>query len=283
MTTTEQPEKVEIPKTSTRPQSSNTTAGKHAKVTQFLEEMPSVSGVDVFYNMSIFGPPGSGKTTFACGIARCIADDKYVLYVDVENSHVALLNKDNPVYPYLEKIKGPYRPKNFEELYQICETLAETEHQFEAIIVDTVGEVAADTVTEVLLKNVRQTSRNKYLSSEHEYRERNERLRRALKLLRDMPIHVILISHEAHPDPEHGRLSYSPALSETVRGIVQANCDIQIRTQGVLTDKGFEGLVEIMTSGTANVELKTRIMGLPAKLKNPKMEHIFAVQKPTKE
>lgn len=264
--------------------SANRTAARSASIKEFLAAMPTVSSSDPYYNFSVYGAGGSGKTTFACGIVRCIPETLEVLYIDVEGSHVSLLNPANPVYPYLDRIKGPFKPKNFEQLYQIIEHLSREPHNFGAIVVDTVGEIADDTAQEVLARNIKgsRTRVNPFLATEHEYRERNERMRRTFKLLRDMPVHVVLVSHEAHPDPEKG-LDWRPQLSDKIRGLVINNSDLQIRLEGELK-KGdeFEGVAEISVGVTANSAVKTRIMGLPPKLKNPKMEHIFAVAKPTR-
>lgn len=282
---TDDEEVVEVKERAAKPSASRTQA-QFQQAMAWLRNMPSVTSKSIHWNMSLFGPRGSGKTTLAASIAGCLPDDKpEVFYVDVEGSLVSILNRRNPCYQYRDLIK-PYTPRNFDELLKVTGHLLDAVNDlpFGAYVIDTVGEFAEDTVTEVLQKNLASSAgarSNRYLSSEHEYRERNERLRQLFKQLRNAPIHVILISHEADPDKDNG-LGPRPQLSPKVRQMAENNCDAQFRTLGALEGQKFVGTCEISASEDVNTSIKTRIMGLPAIMRQPTMTQILRVKKPTR-
>lgn len=234
---------------------------------KILSNIQTVKDTVPLLRMSLYGPSGAGKTVLAATAPR-------PLFLDTEDGSESLRNHD------WSKESLRHRVKNSDDIIEfVQEARANTEmltDMCETIVVDTLTELSAKDLSKTLLeKNQKDSSRNPYAAQQIDYKENTERLRRIIIALFDLPVHVILISHDRDiKDDGDGRIYIRPALSpklgETVKGLVSVQGYLKAQTE---RDGEVRRFLQLQPAN--QVDAKCRVGGLPAIIEDPNLEMIF--------
>lgn len=234
---------------------------------KILDSVEAVKDTNPLLRMSLYGPSGAGKTVLAATAPR-------PLFLDTEDGAESLRNHDwsqgalrhrvrnsDDIIAFVQEARG-----NIEKLQELCET----------VVVDTLTELSAKDLSKTLLeKNQKDSSRNPYAAQQIDYKENTERLRRIIIALFDLPVNVILISHDRDiKDDSDGRIYIKPALSpklaETVKGLVSVQGYLKAQTE---RDGEVRRFLQLQPAN--QVDAKCRIGGLPAIQEDPSLEMFF--------
>lgn len=245
---------------------------RRKKAMSVLDRISSLKETPPTVKVCLYGPPGVGKTTFAAMAPK-------PLVIDVEHGARSLLNlketEDVDVLPVtsvsdIEDIIWEAREGNLD--------------QYETFILDSLSEFQAlDLTNRVKDKAQKDASKNAFAATFGDYKENTEYLRRIIIALRDLDKHIVLISHDKEDkDESTGRIfvrpSVTPKLAETVKGLM----DLQAYLTLEVSKDGTETRV-LQTRPGNNIQVKSRIGGLPALIENPTFEMILKANTNTGE
>lgn len=237
-----------------------------SKIAPVRERPPNTKSV-------IFGPPGSGKTVFACKAPS-------PLLLDVENGALSLLNhpelRDTPRLD----VKGA---EGLEDFVLDARSNPADYEDFQTLIVDTISELQDQGLTDILRSktDTRQgAGQSIYAAQQFDYKENTEHLRRIFLSLCELGKDVIFLAHVAEiKDDSTGKLYTRPQLSPKLAGTVRGLVDIQgYLTAEYVRAKGDEPahirrLLQLVESGT--IQAKTRVGGLPPIIEDPTYDMIL--------
>lgn len=215
----------------------------------------------------IFGPPGCGKTVFACRAPK-------PLLLDVENGALSLLNhEDLRDTPRLD-VNGA---KGLEEFVMDARQNAEDYADFNTFIVDTVSELQDQALSDILRrKNAIDSQRNAYAAQQLDYKENTEHLRRIFIGLVELGKDVIFLAHVAEiKDEGSGRILTRPQLSPKLAGTMRGLVDIQGYLYADMDKKTGDITRTLQLAEGGTVQAKTRIGGLPPIIEDPTYDMIL--------
>lgn len=214
----------------------------------------------------IYGPKGSGKTSFCARAHNC-------LVLDTESGRRSLLND-----PELRKVMVlPVR--NWNDLDDIAQAHRDGDLSYETWIIDTTDKLANDLASMLLDKAYVASGgkRDRWFVSQAEYRVRNELFRRLTAEWLDLGVNLIFTAHQTEvKDESDGRLYIRPNLSDAMAESFGGYVELQ----GYLTVEEGETENEdvrlLQVHPTRRVDAKTRIGGLTRILRNPDINDLIA-------
>jgi hypothetical protein len=226
---------------------------------------PTLDTQTTFVNLLLYGDPGSGKTTGATGLARA----GRLVYVDAENGL-----KRQP----LETLGLPteniqvYRPATFAGLEELAgELRAELTHDPDAYV-----GVVLDSLSEIQRALIEEDARGRYRLTQGDYGENTQKLRRGLRLYRDLPCHVGFTAHVRRDEDDDGEVHFGPALTPAVAGDLLGLVDVVCHTHAIARLDGQEpDYLGAFRPGRKFVA-KDRFGLLPPRLINPTFDRVVA-------
>lgn len=136
-------------------------------------------------NALVYGPPGSGKTTFACGTEK-------VLIGDVEGGAVFLgLHGIEADYARIEKWA------DLEELYQLAKS-----GKYETVVIDPLGELLDKLLTQLKTEGYGQGKGDNVVLTLPGWGVAKDRFKAAIRRFRDLDVNLVLVAHTSEKKDE---------------------------------------------------------------------------------
>lgn len=221
----------------------------------------------------IYGPPGVGKTVFACGIPKTLLVAVEAAGPDSLANHPDI--KDNVTVLEFKSVK---------QVELLIQKFKEGKlDQFDSIVIDSFSEFQKRDLDDVVRKAASMDSaRNKYLPIGPDYNMNTEHMRQILSDLADLPKHIILISHvKEEKDESTGRVLLRPNLTPKLAGSVAGMVSLTGYLSTQINGGNVTRTLQVQPSNT--ISAKTRIGGLPAVIDNPSMADILSAYNTHKE
>lgn len=135
----------------------------------------------------VYGPPGVGKTT----LAATTGDDSAVLILSAEAGLLPLRGRDIAV------VEGD----SIERLREVYQYLRRGGHPYQWLIIDSLSEIA---------ERMLATAKARAKDPRAAYGDTAEAVAAAVKALRDLPMHVVVIAKDQSRQDDLGRVSHAP-------------------------------------------------------------------------
>lgn len=177
-----------------------------------LERLPTSSDTKV--KGLIYGNPGVGKTMF------CAVAPKPII-ANCEGG-LLCLDKISAYHDDLDLLKVDIHTiKDLQELYNY---LSKEEHDRETVVIDSLAEVIRIGMDEII-SSPNRDARYGDAPTLQDYSLNTNRMRKIVRLFRDLPMHVFFTCHASNQkDEQSGRImtkpSLTPRISEEVMGYV---------------------------------------------------------------
>lgn len=210
----------------------------------------------------IYGPPGVGKTVFAGGAPK-------PLFLDIEYGFESLYNHPEIAPPHSTRMAFS-GVKQAEALAQKVNEGAFND-KFETIVIDTATALQDKALKEFTIaayKKSPSTREDAYTPEGKDYQRNTEMLKHIFALLRDAPIHVILLAHvKEDKDERTGTTFLRPMLTPKLAGKVLG--DFGVVGYMSATGSGQNRVRHLQVHPSPTVWAKSRVGGLPPVIKNP--------------
>jgi phage nucleotide-binding protein len=218
----------------------------------------------------VFGPSGTGKTSFAAGAPK-------PLVVDVEKGGISIKNHYAPGTVKVLEYKSFYQ---VEELVKYLNEGHPAFDDVETLVIDSMSELHKRGLAEITEREWRKdpVSRNRFVAETEDHTENNEHIRRLTSAMRDLNRNLVVIAHH--------RVIMNK--DQTVRAVIPDFSDKLANTlAGIFDVVGFLSLQEkqgeakryLRVRGDGTIAAKTRLDALPVVIENPSFSTIFdAVQ-----
>jgi len=166
--------------------------------------------------MLIYGPPGVGKTTLATS-AHEDSRSSPVLVFNIEGGLLSISNKGVDVFDY----------KNWSNVNDLLRFLVSDANKYKTLVVDSLSELQVKNLEQVVDTAVKGSNRRKSQDDiwQDDYGTSTNQMRRFVRAIRDLPMHVIMTCHESSLEKE-GLTSTYPALTPKLRASVIGYMDI---------------------------------------------------------
>lgn len=227
-----------------------------------------INGVDLdpWCKVLIYADPGAGKTKFAATAPK-------PLFIDTENSTETLRD-----WPELAAECKIVRLQGWSDLDSIVAALRGGDPEYsdrQTLVIDTISELQRRNLDELLDDRARNnSSRSRFLAHQQDYKESGEMMRRITTAFRDLPMHLVVLSHAREVNND-GKLvmrpDLTPKLQDTMRGI--------FGLQGFMFESNDDWNAPfknyLQTRSNAVIQAKTRYRHLPALIENPTFDMIL--------
>ncbi len=227
-----------------------------------------INGLDLsrYIKALIYAEPGAGKTVFAATAPK-------PLIIDVENSTEALGD-----WPELLAEAKVIRLDKWDDLEVIIDAIRSGDPQYadrETLVIDTISELQRRNLDELLDNKVKlDSTKSRFLAYQQDYKQSGEMLRRIVTAFRDLPMHLIVLSH-AREALDDGRMvirpDLTPKLQDTMRGIF----GIQGFLFEINEDWNAPFKNALQTRSNNVVQAKSRYRHLPPVVENPTFDTIL--------
>lgn len=226
--------------------------------------------ISPYIKMHLYGEPGSGKTVFAASAPK-------PLWLDTEGSTEVLDD-----WPELKQHCKILWPKTWADINEILYALIRKDPALadrETVVIDTLTEYQRKNLDEIVIEEAgKDGSRSMFLPYQQDYKKSTEMMRRLATSYKELPTHLILISHRKEEKDDRGRLTIrpdiTPKISSTIRGAVGLQGFMSSKVE---IDKDHKETFTnyLWTRPTDNVEAKTRYRHLPTLITNPTFDDIL--------
>lgn len=227
-----------------------------------------INGLDLSRHIKalIYSEPGAGKTVFAATAPK-------PLIIDVENSTEALGD-----WPDLLAEAKVIRLDKWDDLETIVDAIRSGDPQYadrETLVIDTISELQRRNLDELLDHKAKlDSTKSRFLAYQQDYKQSGEMLRRIVTAFRDLPMHLIVLSH-AREVLDDGRMvirpDLTPKLQDTMRGIF----GIQGFLFEINEDWNAPFKNALQTRSNNVVQAKSRYRHLPPVVENPTFDTIL--------
>jgi len=225
-----------------------------------------------FFNFMIYGEPGIGKTVLA-GSADAVAAMRPVLFIDMEGGTESL----RATYPDVQVV----RVKSWREMQQLYNALADTDHGYQTVIIDSLSEAQKfnmlHIMSDVAANNAKMIEE---VPSVREWGINLEQMRKFVRGFRDLEINTIFTCLAVRDkDIRTSKFTYGPALSGKLANEVAGFLDevfFMYMTEGANETTGeTEQLRLLLTGKTETTIAKDRSGKLPQLIQDPTMEKLY--------
>jgi hypothetical protein len=217
-----------------------------------------------------YGEPGIGKTVLA-GSADSVPALRPVLFVDMEGGTESLRH----TYPDVEVV----RVKTWREMQQLYNALADTDHGYQTVIIDSLSEAQKFNMNYIMV-DVAENNANmiEEVPSMREWGINLEQMRKFVRGFRDLEVNTIFTCLAAvNKDVRTGKLLYSPALSGKLAGEIAGFLD-EVFFMYMKEVDGEDGPIQqrlLLTGKTETTVAKDRSGKLPQVIADPTMDQVY--------
>lgn len=225
--------------------------------------------------MLVYGRSGVGKTTLA-GSADAVPEMRKVLYIDVEAGTLSLRKTRYDV--------DVVQITDYRQLSELYASLYAGNHDYQTVVIDSLSEVQELCMREIM-REMKEDPENHERDSDvpgmYEWNKNEKRIKRLIRLFRDLPINVIftcLVKEDK--DGKTGVVMKLPDLPGKLAHRVAALFDIVLYYTVLDTDEGQKRVVASVAG--ANTVAKNRgsdrlppILEIPASAERASMAIIY--------
>lgn len=230
-------------------------------------------------NMLIMGEAGVGKTSCA-GSSTAVPEMSKVLYMNVEGGNLSLINAEIMGIPYPPDMLDI---TDWAQMNETVEFLYTAKHDYKTLIVDSFSELSKLNVDYIVSESIRKKSKHPDREIDEVYLEdwgKNAQLmRRLARALRDLQMHVILITHTRTikiQNVEYLAPSLGPELGKSVVSMMDIVGYLRI-IEKEKEDKTKESVRQLVTKTLPGYMTKDRSPGgkLGGVNYNPSMNTLY--------
>ena len=211
----------------------------------------------------IYGPPGAGKTRLAAS-ASSVPDLARVALIDLEAGSVSVETSPDVDHEQVDV----FRPEDWAETKVVLEALLNEEHDYQTVILDTVGKM----MEYMLPEKEKKAGNNKF----DMWRMLAEDTIRFTELLHRSGLNVILLAHtDEEKNEKTGVVRTFPYFLGQKTGKEAPKIFDIIGYLFVDTDDEGDPLRILQTEGVDGIVAKDRTDALPSFLGQPTMEKMY--------
>jgi len=232
-----------------------------------------------FLKLLIFGESGVGKTVLA-STAALVPSMSPMLFLNIEGG---LLSAQKQA-PRLKLPKGSIkslRLNKFLDIEPIYNTLADSEHSFRTVVIDSLTELQKCSMEQIMRDVARKdATRDLDIPAQRDWGKTIEQIRRVVRGFRDLDMHVIMTClAKEDKDELTGEVKVRPDLPGKLAGQVPAFFDEVFYMYNAVKEDPKNENANIVTRHllTANAGKyigKDRSGNLPLMLENPTLEDV---------
>lgn len=194
---------------SKRPQSTRATVQQHS----FTNKLRDASS-DLLYKILIYGPSRAGKTTFSATAGYDEGRAAPALLLDFEGGSGSAVGIPNLAVATM---------RDWKDFNEACAYIVSDANQFKTVIIDSVSELHIFSLINIIDSEIANNSKRAERGDENtpeqsDYGKSLVQMRRFLRIVRDLPTHIILTSLSKTDDyPREGRVRV-PAMFGQLAG-----------------------------------------------------------------
>lgn len=165
----------------------------------------------------LYGVPGVGKTRLA-GSANDVEAMRPVLFIDLEGGTESI----RTLYPDIEVVRvktefdkgGRVKKSAWAQLRGLYEELKKGQHGYNTIVIDNITEAYQISLQDVMQKlTAENPDRDPDVPGMREWGKATAQIRRFIRSMRDLPLHVIITAHELAKEDDSGIVRHvTPSL-----------------------------------------------------------------------
>lgn len=236
----------------------------------FLDTVSPIEEEVPYLRVMLYGDSGQGKTVLATTFGERI------LYLDSADGWVSLRNHPD-LAAKCQRV--PYQ--GLSQIDTMTDMIKAGElSEFDTVIVDEASTIATfDLDTVLAARSKKDPSKDPNVPTQPDFFANTERCRRSFMGLLKAPIHVIFVAHmREDKDDRTGVVTKRPAFSPKLRATVEQNMHLvaHMTAQERRSDSEVQYDRFIQTLPSRGINAKSRIGGLPYKVKNPNLSELLS-------
>ena len=225
-----------------RRESDSMSESKGTPMDKIKKRIRPISALELVVSMLVYGRSGTGKTTFAATVANALPDDLRVLLIDVREQG------QDSISEYGERV-DVFSCATWDDFVGAYWYLKEGEHNYGAVIIDTVTQVQS-----LAMEWARKKAKSPEVMSRRAWGFLGSALSPLLLDYRDLPIHVIFLAQDRKSvnddvEEEMGDLlpDFGPAMMPSVAKDLNAMVKVIGQTHIKQREKKKDGKINKVT------------------------------------